>query len=288
MNLKNTTGRVLCLVAATAVVVAGCSGGTSSDHLTSDVTGSPHAVTHLRTNSSSAPATASVPATASSRATGTGSCAKGADFCDTFSDDSSGWPVTNAEHYFAAYDSYLGGTYRLGERTNSTISEDAPFDIHDVANDSSVQVDVDATLAQQMPADDLIGITCWEHEIADGGGAVSAFVLEASQGEAKIGLWDDINGDYHEIASSKVGAALDPSGTNHLTAVCVQGVGRSGVQAELALKANGKTLVTATYPKTDRTYDWNVGSSVGVLAAGEGSDVFYDNFAVTSRCQSYC
>lgn len=287
MHSRSRLAGVIGLAAGAAVVLAGCSGSSSSGHPPAPATSS--ALTSASqpvVPPSSSPAVSDTP-TQPPVADPT-ACSPKAAFCDTFSDTGSGWPVDNAEHFYAGYDDYLGGTYRLGERTNAAISQVAPVEITEIAHDYSVQLDVDATLGSQMPAGDIIGFTCWEHEIEGGNGATSAFLIEVNQTEAKIGLWDDVTGDYHEIASKPAHGVLDPSGTNHLTAVCIQGNGRSGVEAVLGLKVNRKVLVTAKYAKTAKTYDWSVGKQVGLLAAGEGADVFYDNFAIRSQCQSYC
>jgi hypothetical protein len=216
-------------------------------------------------------------------------CVDGAKFCDTFSDKSSGWATKNATDYYYGYDAYLGGSYRIGERADRTVVATAPVKVPDVSQDYSVQVDVDAVLGRQSPATAQIGIVCWDHPTEDGSGD-SAFVLFVSNSRAHITLWDGIDGSAHTIASRDVSGLLKTGGTaNHLTAQCIQGTSNGGAAAQLSLTVNGQSAVSVTYPKSVKSYDWAVESSssseVGVLASGAGSDVFYDNFAVSSRCQ---
>lgn len=270
--IKNS---VLIVGAALALIVAGCS-STISGHPSVSTPRSPV------TSSSQATSTPDFPSSTSSTGSATG-CVAAADYCDTFDNSSSGWPDEDPSHYFAKYDSYNGGTYQMGERTNAAISEDAPFDITDAASDYSVQVDVDAALGQSFTSANAIGIACWEHRIADGG-TTSAFLLELDESTATIGLWDGTDGSYHEITSAPADGALSPTGWTHLTALCLRGTAGGAPQAQLSLTVNGAALVSANYAKSVSNYDWDVGDRVGLLAIGEGSDVFYDNFAITGRC----
>ena len=262
-------------VCVLALVLAGCS-STVSGHPAHSTPVAPH------TTPSRPSTTADFPS--SSSATNATDCVAGADYCDTFDDASSGWPVANPSHYFANYDPFGGGTYRMGERTDAAISEDAPFDITDAAKDYSVQVDVDATLGPGFGATNEIGIVCWEHPIEGGSGTTSAFLLELSESKATIGLWDGTDGSYHEITSASASARLSTTGSTHLTGLCLQGTANGSAQAQLSLSVNGTEVVSANYAKSVSAYAWAVGHRVGLLAIGAGSDVFYDNFAVTGKC----
>jgi hypothetical protein len=211
-------------------------------------------------------------------------CVRGAAYCDTFDDPASGWQEANPSHFYAKYDRFDGGSYAMGERTNAAISEDAPYDITEAAADYSVQVDVDALPGQTFSAQDELGFACWEHPIEAGGGRTSAFLLELSERKATIGLWDGTDGSYHEITSAVAPDALSGSGWTHLTGLCLLGTSTGVPEAQLSLSVNGTEVVTANYDKTAADYDWDVGNSVGLLAIGAGSNVYYDNFAVTGRC----
>jgi hypothetical protein len=258
--------------AGLAIALTGCSssGGGNNPPTRSSVPGTTAATTPGSSTPSSPPAAAG--------------CAAAVAYCDTFDDKESGWPQVNQAHYYANYDSYQGGTYRVGERTNAAISQDAPYDISKAASDYSVQVDVDATPGQQFAASNRLGIVCWEHAIPGGGGATSAFLLQVSESRAYIGLWDSVDGSYHELKSAPATDALNPSGTNHLTAQCLQGSDNGSATAQMSLSVNGAKTISVDYAKSAKTYEWAPGASVGVLAIGEGSDIFYDNFAVTGKC----
>lgn len=262
---------------ALALVLTGCS---------STISGRPGNTPPVAPRTSGVPSTTADFPSSSAASSGTPTdCVAGADYCDTFDDATSGWPEANPSHYFAKYDPYNGGSYRMGERTDAAISEDAPLDVTDVANDYSVQVDVDATPGQDFSSTDEIGIVCWEHPIEGGGGTTSAFLLELSESKATIGLWDGTDGSYHEITSASATGALSTTGSTHLTGLCLQGTANGSAQAaQLSLSVNGTEVVSANYAKSVSAYDWAVGPSVGLLAIGAGSDVFYDNFAVTGKC----
>lgn len=259
---------------ALALLLAGCS---------STVSGHPRVSAPVTTSSSGASTTPNLPTRSAKTPTANG-CVPGADYCDTFDDPGSGWPEANPSHYYARYDTYNGGAYRLGERTDAAISEDAPFDVTDVAKDYSVQIDVDASVGQGFGGTNELGIACWEHPIEGGNGVTSAFLLELSESKATIGLWDATDGSYREITSAAADGALSTTGWNHLTGQCIRGTSNGAAQAQLSLSVDGTEVVSANYDRGVSTYAWDVGKSVGLLAIGAGSDVFYDNFAVTGKC----
>lgn len=231
----------------------------------------------------SSPDFSSTPAapTSSAGAGGTSGCPTTADKCDDFSNTASGWPVANESHFYAGYDNYLGGTYRVGERTQATIAEDSPIKATDVSNNYSVQLDADVVAGTNSPATSGAGFVCWHKELSDGGS--TGFVLSVTGTTAEIGLWDGIDGTYHAIASKPV-SGLQAGQMAHLTALCIQGSSQGGSQAQLSLAVNGTVAVTAAYDKSLKTYDWSVADGIAVIAQGQGSDFFYDNFALTSKC----
>lgn len=235
--------------------------------------------------SSPAPPTVTTASAASTSSSPVASgCVPGADYCDTFDDPDSGWPQQNPPHFYARYASADGGTYAMGERTNAAISEDAPYDIINAATDYSVQLDVDASPGPGFGVRDELGFACWEHPVQPGGSVTSAFLLQLSESKATIGLWDETDGSYHEIRSAAAPGALSPTGWTHLTGRCVLGNNAGSPLAELRLAVNGTPVVSASYAKTPTNYDWDIGERVGLLAIGDGSNVYYDNFAVTGRC----
>jgi hypothetical protein len=220
--------------------------------------------------------TAPVPSISSPTTSG---CPTGAKYCDTFASSDSGWPVGNQTNYFAQYDNFKGGTYRLGERKSATISEDAPFDITTIAPNFSVKIDVDAIRGQSMPAAGDEGISCWEHQAASGAGP-SAFLFFLDADRVEIGLWDGENSDYHRIAQKTLSVLhTDGQTADHLTAECLQ---TSNGSAALSIAVNGQAVLSTTYANGVQSFEWRPAGKVGVLAGGQGSDVFYDNFAIST------
>lgn len=207
-----------------------------------------------------------------------GPCPSYAKYCDQFADTSSGWPAQNTSDFFAQYDSFAGGTYRLGERTNATITEDAPLDITSISPSYGVKIEVDAIRNQTMPGGDDEGISCWEHPAKSGGGT-AAFLFFFNSARVEIGLWDGEDGSYHRIAQKAVSLLhTDGQTADHLTADCIQnGDGSAG----LAMSVNGQVVLSASYAHSVHDYEWDPANKVGLLAGGQGADVFYDNFAVS-------
>lgn len=252
--------------------------------------------TSTSSSTSSTSTTVATSSTTSGNSSGTVStgtvssgCPSDAAYCETFDGSAKDWPSKNTTDFYEGYDSYLGGSYRMGERTDATVTADAPVNASDISQDYSVQVDVDAELGQSFPADGEFGITCWEHPVSDGS-TNTAFLFFINPTGASIDLWDSIEGKDHTLAQVPLQGVVNASGVNHLTATCIQGNNpqTQEVQAQLALSINGQKVVSVNYDKTTKQYAWDVGtdqSSLGLLVAGKGSDVFYKNFAVTSRCQ---
>ena len=278
---------VLLAIGATALSgVTACSSSGSPGVASSTPTPSPTTSTASTspaplTSPVTSPVTSSVvstvtsPVTSSSAANGLG-CPTDATICDTFANTTSGWPTENETNYFAGYDPYAGGTYRLGERTNATISEDAPFNVS--TNDYSVRVDVDAIRHAGMPGADNEGIVCWEHPAKSGGGT-AAFLFFVNAARVEIGLWDGEDGSYHTIAEKQM-AVLHTDGhtPDHIAAECVQTDGGAG----LAIAVNGRLVLSKEYANGTTTYEWEPSNKVGLLASGQDSDVFYDNFAIST------
>jgi len=268
-------------ITAAITALSACSSSSPGQGKTTPVqTPAPRTTSKAPSTPATTPAT-TPPATSSTTAAAA-SCPAKAHYCAQFSGSADGWPVTNQNDYFASYDSFDGGTYRLGQRSAATAVEQAPTDITNISHDYSVQIDVDATPYHSMPQSDSMGIDCWAHK---SDGHESAFLFFVNPSTVEIGLWDDISGQYHKIASkSDAGLVKTDGSTNHLEAACVQGTHGGGASAELGIKINGKIALVTHYDKSDQNYAWSVGPSVGVLASGKGADVFYDNFAVTSLC----
>ena len=247
-------------VALGGIVVSGCA-STVNGH----GSGQP-------SSSSSSSSVSSSPVSSSSSAPSQ-SCA-GAHYCDDFSNASSGWPSEQETHYYADYDTFLGGTYHMGERVQRTVWENAPVKVTSISADYGVTASVDATAGPNMAHDSSAGLVCWEHDTQDGQSA-SAFLFEVDATVAEVGVWSDKDGEYTSI-SKKNTTLFSYSSTNHLTIGCA----KSGTQAHLTMSVNGQSVLDTTYAAGGASAPWKVGDGVGLVAGGKGSDIFYDNFGV--------
>jgi hypothetical protein len=269
--------RFVLLATGAAALVAGCASATTG---TGSVrTTSAPASTPASTSSSpslSVPTTSSPPTGSSSAAAG---CTTG-DYCDDFSSASTGWPVENTAHYFANYAEDLGGSYRMGERSDNAKTQLAPVDITTISKNYGVQVDVDAVLGKAAPASSFIGIVCWDHTTATDSEAGFLFFVTADS--VDVTLLPDTGSKPRTLTGNQGGSFVKPyPATNHLTATCVQRTTSAGVEADLSLVVNGAAVLQEQYAKSVKNYPWSPGSRTGLLVAGPKSDVFYDNFSLT-------
>lgn len=209
-------------------------------------------------------------------------CPSAAGYCDTFDGVGPGWAVENEPHFFAGYSTYLGGTYRVGERVGAIVSEPAPADVAAISTGYGIRLDVDAVPDATMPAGASFGLSCWEHPARDARN-VAAFVFLVSATTTRIGRWSDIDGAYHDIVTAPTPGGPTIGGrANHVTATCVRSRSGAAAVARLAISVNGVRAAATTYAGHGGADGWSVGRHVGLLAAGRGADVFYDNFALTA------
>jgi hypothetical protein len=270
------------LVVGAVVLLAGCASVTSGEGTAVPASTGSAPSSSARPSASSVSlsppgASASVPSSSSA----TNDCG-GADYCDDFSDASSGWPVENEANYYANYDNYLGGTYRMGERTTNGKTQLAPVDITTLSNDYSVQIDVDAVLGNKAPANSYLGLVCWDHDAS--GGTEAGFLFFVTADEVDVTLLPDSGGKPQTLNENQGGNFVKPyPAKNHLTATCLQKESGGGTSADLTLAVNGATVLHEQYAKSVKNFSWSPGSHVGLLVAGKKSDVFYDNFTITGR-----
>ena len=259
------------IVAGLLVLAAGCGGddGGGSDAQEPGTT--------APTTEASESASATPSPSASASTSPTASDCPG--FCDSFDDPASGWKEENTPGYVTSYDDFDGGMFRVATRENASHAATAPTTVSSITDDYAVTVDVDTRTAEGMSDLGAYGITCWNHPTQDEAGD-SAFLLYVDAKTAILGLWDEISAAYVPIAERPLSGELTPGESNHLTATCRR-AGKAGApRAELALSVNGSEVVSGTYTGT-ADHPWNVGDGVGLVTAGEGADVLYDNFEVT-------
>ena len=281
MRVTSSTARLRRAVsvglAAGMLALAGCGGDAGSEAGESRTTAptsptapaSPAAPT-TGASESSAP---SVPASPSPTASG---CPG---FCDSFADPASGWQEEDTAGYATSYDDVDGGMFRVTTRKNASHAATAPTSVSSISDDHAITVDVDTRTAAGMPEGGAYGITCWNHPTQDEAGD-SAFLLYVDAKTAILGLWDEISAAYVPIAERPLAGELKPGESNHLTATCARGQKSGAPEARLALSVNGTEVVSGTYTGTVR-HPWDVGDGVGLVTAGAGADVLYDDFEVT-------
>ena len=230
------------------------------------------------TASSTPTATESPSASTSSATTTAQDCADGS-YCDSFDDPSSGWKEQSTAGYSTSYDESHGGTFRIATRENASHAASAPTSVSDLSTDYAITVDVDTRIAPGMPDTGAYGITCWNHATQDEVGD-SAFLLYVDAKTAIIGLWDEISAEYVPVAEKPLDGELKVGDVNHLTATCARAQQSGAPTARLALSVNGTEVVTGTYARSAE-HPWDVGDGVGLVTAGAGADVLFDDFEVT-------
>ncbi|SDP29361.1 hypothetical protein SAMN04515671_3595 [Nakamurella panacisegetis] len=210
-------------------------------------------------------------------------CPSGAHWCDTFDKGVGGWATANTTDFYANFLAYEGGTYRLNQRAAGIAMISSPHSIVDVSPDYGVTVaaDVGTTgIAGQNPG---FGLSCWNTAISGGGDGAYAFIVTAADATL-VFFAAGQNGAV--FATKKLAAGVvhaSPVGRvawNHLQISCAQ---TGGGNAHLTLSVNGHPTLSVDYPgKSDTAGPVDPGPGYGVLASGKGTDLFYDNIAVTA------
>jgi hypothetical protein len=175
----------------------------------------------------------------------------------------------------------------MGESDPSTVTSVSPFDLG-FTKVYSGRIDVDAT-PESLGTDGGFGVQCWREPIKNGGGAYSGFDLELTSTRAMVWLRDAYDGGRHLVGSAPLSQRLVPGRSYHLTFDCAQGKNpKTGyVQAQFAIWIGQQKVLAQSYDKTERQYDWHVADPIALLTTGKGTDVLFDNFAVTSLCKYY-
>ena len=271
------------LVAVTTclLVTSGCASLTAGSGSGSGAapSTSPHSSPGPSTSppTTTSPPTSTTPPSTPTTSPGASGCA--AAFCDDFSSTKSGWDVGNEKHFYSQYDSYLGGTFRMGERHDAILTVPAPYDITKASSDYSVQVDAETILGPKSPKDAIYGLSCWNHEAHNK--STSAFVLSFTRKGAQIVLWDNTDGTTHTLKKMSWSGVVRPAPyRNQVRALCVQRKRHGRTYAELGMSVNGRILAKL-YPQGGKSEPWTTGNRVGLIVGLTGADVFYDNFSIT-------
>lgn len=229
--------------------------------------------------SSAAPSAASSAAPSAGGSGRTGSCTDpDAKYCDDFSDTSSGWPTQNTASGYTQYDPYLGGSYRIGVRSDGTVAQPAPVRLGAVSSTYSVQIDGDVTVGQSSSNATAAGFRCWSGATADG--RPTGFQLTVDGSSAQIGVYSSLSGQLTVIKNVPF-TGLRLGTTNSIAVQCVQANGANGVEARLAMRVNGQDAVSASYGKSTQQVSWNPTDQMALVGLGSsGADVFFDNLSV--------
>ncbi|GAB2463212.1 hypothetical protein [Jatrophihabitans fulvus] len=292
----------LCVLVGAALTVSACGsdggttvfGGTSdpsaaasgadpaaaSDPAASDPAASDPAASDPASAPASDDAGTTSGSTTPSAASGIGACTDpGASWCDTFSDEDSGWEShepTSTSDFTSGYDTATE-TYHLANPQPGLNYATAPVRTTGFTPTGSVQLDVD--LGTRNAASGGAGFVCWSATARNGTG-YSGFVLTLTSSVAIISVRSATDGVDHVIAKRTGVSGLTSGTSQHLSAQCVQ---RADGSAFLAMRLDGTPLVSTTYANSTSTYSWSVSPEVALQVHGP-ADVYFDDFAV-SRIQ---
>jgi hypothetical protein len=201
--------------------------------------------------------------------------------CYSFATSDEGWPDVNDDNHFAGRDPYLDGSYRIGARETGSWSLTAPVKISDISSDYAVQIDTDATMSKTFPDDAAWGATCWTRPVPNG--QIAGFGVYVLPKKVSIGLFDQSSGDFKPLKSAGSDGLVKPGKKSHLTMTCHLDATSDGPDAVVNVQINGKPTLAVSYPKSVNNYDWQPADGVGLLAAGKGADVFYDNVEIAGN-----
>jgi hypothetical protein len=194
-------------------------------------------------------------------------CRSGAEYCDSFSAASSGWPRKQTDQASAAYQD---GRYDVTAFHLATVVESAPVDIRQFASDRSVTVSAVATPGHFLPPSAL-GLSC---SLAPGG---EAYVFLVDDLEATLGIWNGGDGSYRELVKQDAAGVLHLHEANRLAAQCLHVKGSDGGPwTKLVFTVNGTSVLTAQYRGAGLP-----GNGVGVAVHGNRAEVGFDDFAVS-------
>ncbi len=200
--------------------------------------------------------------------------------CYDFSTSSDGWPNVNDDNHFAGRDPYLDGTYRLGARQSGSWSLPAPVKVSDLSSDYAVQIDTDATMAKSFPDEAAWGASCWTRPV--GAGQIAGFGVYVQPKQITVGLFDQSTGAFRPLKSDDSQGLVKPGEKSHLTMTCRQDTASGAPVATVKVQINGKPTIAVSYARSVKDYAWQTADGVGLLAAGQGADVFYDNVVVSA------
>jgi hypothetical protein len=201
--------------------------------------------------------------------------------CFDFARSGSGWTESDEAGYYAKQDDYLDGSFRMTAREAGTWHAAAPVKVTDLANDYGVRIEADAVMGQDFPGTAAWGASCWTGATDSAG--PTGFGVYVQPGAVTVGVWSD-GGEFKPLKSRDVSKIVKPAEKNHLALSCRQDTSNGPVEAAIGVELNGSSVLSTSYAKSVQNVSWEVGDGVGLLVAGKGGDVFYDDVVVTGKC----
>jgi hypothetical protein len=201
--------------------------------------------------------------------------------CYDFTDDSQGWPEVSDDQHFAGHDVYLEGSYRVGVREPGSWSMPAPLRIRDLSPGYGVKIEVDATPGRSFPDEAAWGATCWTRDL--GGGRVTGFGVDVAPDVLTVGLYDEQTGAFHPLKTERHDGLTKAGKKSHLTLRCGQVASSGTAVAKISAQLDGSAAVAVSYDSSPGHDPWTPADGLGLVAAGQGADVFYDHVVVTPQ-----
>jgi hypothetical protein len=156
----------------------------------------------------------------------------------------------------------------------------APMQISDLSPGYGVKLQVDATPGQAFPDDAAWGATCWTRDL--GGGRVAGFGAQVQHDALTVGLYDDRSGAFAPLRTAREDDLTGAGKKSHLTLRCVQDAASGSAVAHVSARVGG-TTVAVSYDSGADHQPWTPADGLGLVAAGQGADVFYDHVVVTAQ-----
>jgi hypothetical protein len=201
--------------------------------------------------------------------------------CYDFTKDAEGWPEVSDDQHFAAHDVYLKGSYRVGVREPGSWSMPAPVKLTDLSPGYGVQVDVDATPGRAFPHDAAWGATCWTRDL--GGGKIAGFGAQVQPDGLTIGVYDQSTGAFDPLQRQAEQGMSKSGEKSHLTLQCVLDTSSGSAVAKIRAQVDGSKAASVSYDHRAGHKAWLPADGLGLLAAGEGADVFYDHVVIAAH-----
>jgi hypothetical protein len=201
--------------------------------------------------------------------------------CYDFTKDAEGWPEVSDDQHFAGHDVYSKGSYRVGVREPGSWSMTAPLELSELSPGYGVQVDLDATPGRAFPQDAAWGATCWTRDL--GGGKIAGFGAQVQPDALTIGVYDQSTGAFHPLQKQSDQGMSKSDKKSHLTLRCTLDTSSGSAVAKIRAQVDGSKAASVSYDHAAGHEAWVPADGLGLVAAGEGADVFYDQVVIAAH-----